>query len=88
MTSRLLGAVCTFCLFAYQPASADRLIGESRLSSNPTFTLVGFSSDWIMNQKVLPKLPSFSPVVQAPQALLIVGGCLLCLVVIVRRKKA
>jgi hypothetical protein len=88
MKSRLLGAVCAFCLFAYQPASADRLVGESRLSSNPSFAPVAFSSDLLVNQNVLPKPPSSSPVVQAPEALLIVGGSLLCLVVIARRKNA
>ena len=88
MKSRQLGAVCAFCLLAYQPASADLLDEEIRLSSNPSFTPVDFSSDLLLNQNVLPKPAGTPPAVPVPHALLLFGGGLLGLVGIARRKKA
>lgn len=81
MKSRLLGAVCVFCLLAYQPVSADLLDGEIRSTSNPSFTPVGFTGDLRLYHNVLLKPPGSPPAVPAaPQALILLGGGLLCLV--------
>jgi len=87
MKSRLLGAVCAFCLLAYQPVSADPLDGEIRPSSNPSFTPVGFSSNLLLNQNVPPKPPGSHLARPAPQAPWLFGGVLLGLFVIARSKK-
>jgi len=80
MKSRLLAAVCAFCLLAYQPVSADLLDGEIRSTPNPSFTLVGSRSDFLLNPNVLSKPPGSPPAVPAPQALFLLGGGLLGLV--------
>jgi len=87
MKSRLLGAVCAFCLLAYQPVSADPLDGEIRSSSNPSFIPVGFSSDLLLNQNVPSKPPGSHLAVPAPLAPWLFGGVLLGLVVTARSKK-
>ena len=89
MKSRLLGVVCVFCLLAYQPVSADLLDGGIRSTSNPSFTPVGFTSDLLLIRNVLPKPPGSPPAAPAaPQALVLLGGGLLCLVGLEKRKKA
>ena len=86
MKSLLLGTVCAFCLLANQPSSADLLDGQIRLSSNLSFTAVGFSSDLFVNQNVFTKPPGSPPAVPVPQALLLFGAGLLGLAGIARRK--